>query len=62
MARSNDKENGNGKIQVTLGIPWFTFWIFTIAFAHLSFGQGVLGIVTWPYYLGEALATVVGAQ
>lgn len=40
-------------------IPWFTLWIFTIAFAHLSFGQGVLGILIWPYYLGDALATLM---
>ncbi len=40
--------------------PWFTLWIFTIAFAHLSFGQGVLGLLIWPYYLGDAIAKVAG--
>jgi hypothetical protein len=52
-------ENG---INVTMGIPWFTLWFFTIAFAHLSFGQGVLALVIWPYYLGAAVAAVVGAR
>lgn len=46
-------------IRVSMGIPWFTLWIFTIAFAHLGFGQGTLAIVMWPYYLGDAIATVV---
>lgn len=49
----------NSTIEVTMGIPWFTLWIFTIAFAHLSFGQGALAILMWPYYLGEAISTVV---
>jgi hypothetical protein len=48
----------NANAAVTL--PWFTLWIFTIAFAHLSFGQGVLGLLIWPYYLGDAVATMVG--
>lgn len=32
---------------------WFIGWLFTIGFLHLSFGQGVLAVVIWPYYLGE---------
>ncbi len=47
----------NANAAVTL--PWFTLWIFTIAFAHLSFGQAVLAIVVWPYYLGDAVAKLV---
>jgi hypothetical protein len=31
---------------------WFIGWLFTIGYLHLSFWQGVLGLVLWPYYLG----------
>lgn len=42
------------------GLIWFTGWLFTIGFAHLSFWQGVLGIILWPYYLGLATAPLIG--
>lgn len=48
--------------EVTMGITWFTLWIFTIAFAHLSFWQGAIGVVIWPYYLGDAIASAVGVR
>lgn len=39
------------------GAPiWIIGWLFTIGFAQLSFGQGLLAVVIWPYYLGAALA------
>lgn len=31
---------------------WFIAWLFTIGFLKLSFWQGVLAIIIWPYYLG----------
>ena len=31
---------------------WFTAWLFTIGFVHLSSWKGVLAIVLWAYYLG----------
>lgn len=37
------------------GVLWFAGWLFTLAFAKLSFWQAVLGIVAWPYLLGVAL-------
>lgn len=46
---------GAGATSVFTGAGWFVFWLFTIAFAQLSFGQAVLAIVLWPYYLGVAL-------
>ena len=58
MPRDRDRNPSN--VTVNLGIPWFTLWIFTLAFAHLSFGRGVLAIAIWPYYLGEAIAAAVG--
>jgi hypothetical protein len=34
------------------GLLWFMGWLFTIGFVHLSFWNGVLAIVLWPYNLG----------
>lgn len=37
---------------------WFAAWLFTIGFLKLSFWQGVLAIIIWPYYLGIAFSSV----
>lgn len=37
------------------GSFWFMGWLFTIGFAGLSFWQGVLALVAWPYFLGTTL-------
>jgi len=34
------------------GTLWIAGWLFTIGFLKLSFWQGLLAIVLWPYYLG----------
>ena len=36
---------------------WLAAWLFTIGFLGLSFWQGVLAIIIWPYYLGVALSS-----
>lgn len=38
---------------------WLTMWLFTIGIAKLGFGAGVVALVAWPYYLGEAIAALV---
>ena len=35
---------------------WFGAWLFTIGFLKLTFWQGVLAVVIWPYYLGVSFA------
>ena len=35
-------------------IVGFWLWLFTIGYLHLSFWQGVLAIILWPYDLGVA--------
>ncbi len=35
---------------------WLMGWLFTVGFLHLTFWQGVLAIVLWPYDLGAAFA------
>ncbi len=39
---------------------WFVLWMFTIGFLKLSFGQGVLALIIWPYYIGHALSYLLG--
>ena len=40
----------------TAGLLWFAGWLFTIGYLNLTFWKGVLAIIIWPYYLGDALA------
>ena len=39
---------------------WFAAWMFTIGYLHLTFWQGVLALVVWPYYIGAAVAVFHG--
>jgi hypothetical protein len=47
---------GSGNIEIFSGTFWFIGWLFTIGFTNLSFWQGVLALVIWPYYLGVTFA------
>ena len=38
------------------GGVWFIGWLFTIGYLQLSFWQGVLAIIIWPYFIGAAFA------
>jgi len=33
-------------------VGWFSCWMFTIGFAHLSVGKAILALVIWPYFVG----------
>ena len=37
------------------GVIWFIGWLFTIAFAQLVWWKIIVGIVVWPFFLGQAL-------
>ncbi len=41
------------------GALWFIGWLFSIGFVHLSFWQGVLGIIIWPFYLGQFIIALI---
>ena len=41
------------------GGVWIAAWIFTIGFLHLTFWQGVLAVIIWPYYLGLAFSPLL---
>ena len=51
---------GTNKIKVENnifgGAMWCVGWLFTIGFLQLSFWQGVLAIIIWPYYIGAHFA------
>lgn len=38
---------------------WCAGWIFTIGYLKLSFWQGVLAVVIWPYYIGAHFSPLV---
>lgn len=56
--KKNDvDDDSNDSRPVALGLgsgAWLIAWMFTIGYAHLSFGQGVLALLLWPYYAGSA--------
>ncbi len=35
-----------------IGLLWFAGWLFSIGFLHLTFLNGLLALVLWPYDLG----------
>ena len=51
----NTRGSGTAAGAIFSGTGWFVFWLFTIGFAKLSFGQALLALVVWPFYLGRAL-------
>lgn len=38
------------------GMFWFGAWLFTVGFLHLSFWKGLVALIVWPYFLGEAMS------
>ena len=44
------------------GACWLVGWMFTIGYVRLSFWQGVLAMVIWPWYLGRALSALLTAS
>jgi hypothetical protein len=47
-----DKGNNSGAIA---GVIWFIGWLFTIGFCHLVWWKIIVGIVVWPFFMGEFL-------
>ena len=52
---SNGTRGGGTASAVFSGTGWFVFWLFTLGIAKLSFGQAILALLIWPFYLGRAL-------
>jgi hypothetical protein len=34
------------------GLIWIGGWLFTIGFLKLTFWEGALAVLLWPYYVG----------
>jgi hypothetical protein len=41
------------------GLAWLVGWLFTIGSLQLSFWQGAIALLIWPYYLGAALRPIL---
>ena len=41
------------------GMLWFGGWLFTLGFLQLQFWRGVLALLLWPYYLGDAFTALL---
>jgi len=53
MAEHHKRGGGAaGTVSVTI---WFIGWLFTMAFAQLAWWKIIVGIVVWPYFLGQAV-------
>jgi len=37
------------------GTLWFIGWLFTIGFADLTWWKIIVGVVVWPFFLGDAV-------
>lgn len=46
--------------QTLSGGLWIIGWLFVVGFLKLSFWEGVLAIIVWPYYLGNAFSAHAG--
>lgn len=40
----------------SFGVIWLAGWLFSIGYLDLSFWQGLMALLVWPYYLGAAVA------
>jgi hypothetical protein len=49
------------KVEVAgiMGPIWFIGWLFTLGFLKLSFFQGLLALIIWPYYIGDFLSKII---
>lgn len=52
---SSDEKTTRVKVDSGSGMFWFMGWLFTLSFAHLGWGQAIVALVLWPYYLGVAV-------
>jgi hypothetical protein len=50
------------KVEVAgiMGPVWFIGWLFSLGFLKLSFFQGLLALIIWPYYIGDFVSKIIG--
>ena len=49
------QESKHGGTAGLAGVIWFIGWLFTIGYAELVWWKIILGIVVWPFYLGQVV-------
>lgn len=54
--KDKKEKRGHTENASLVGPVWYIGWLFTVAFAKLSFFKALLALLFWPYYLGLALA------
>ena len=55
MDEDKKHNKGAGPVGTAGGVIWFIGWLFTIGYANLVWWKIVVGIVVWPFYLGDAV-------
>jgi len=58
LTRAMTEERGKRRMKNSggfFGAFWFAGWLFTIGYANLVWWKIILGIVVWPFYLGDAV-------
>ncbi len=41
------------------GVIWFIGWLFTIGFVDLSWWKIIVGVVVWPFFLGDKILALL---
>jgi hypothetical protein len=41
------------------GTIWFIGWLFTIGFADLTWWKIIVGVVVWPFFLGDKVLALL---
>ena len=41
------------------GTLWFIGWLFTIGFADLTWWKIIVGVVVWPFFLGDKVLALL---
>ncbi len=50
-------DRGSYRCHASVAAPlWTMGWLFTIGWLQLAFWKGLLALLIWPYYIGEALS------
>ena len=56
MAEQDKRWYNRRGSSVWIGPIWFMGWLFTVGYANLVWWQILLGLVVWPYFLGQAVS------
>lgn len=50
-------DRGSYRCHASVSAPlWTIGWLFTIGWLQMAFWKGLLALLIWPYYIGEAIS------